>query len=298
MQNVTTSRAVTAAGKTRFPGVGLGLLSWKSHVTLRTTLNALKKAGLLSCFEDSAIVFQECSADDLALADEFGIRPVALSENTGIQFGMKHVAQALNTEFVLHVENDCLLSQSGEEAIRQFEVARAGLKAGNAHVYRFICGTDHRRTGDGPRKYRRFHGDFSVPEPAFDAVMRMGLRVLRPGKSRRMCGNAVYFDEHPEKRFPQYIERLGPDHFVVDSAAINWINRSIMYPRSWFLDSIIPYAEAHPCSRTTNGMPNLEREMNCEWWRDQHFKVGILPGVFAHHRLDRPPGDEMTSLAG
>lgn len=298
MQKVETPPGITATGNPVLPGVGLGLLSWKSHVTLRTTLTALKKAGLLSCFEDCAIVFQECSRDDLDLAEEFGIRPVALAENTGIQFGMKHVAEALDTEFVLHVENDCLLTQTGEEAIRQFEVARSSLKAGDAHVYRFICGTDHRRTGDGPRKYARFHGGSSASGLPLDPLLRMGRRVLRPGKSRRMCGNAVYFDEHPEERFPQYIERLGTDHFVVDSAAINWINRSIMYPRSWFLDAIIPYAEANPCSRLTNGTSNLEREMNCDWWRDQHFKVGILPGVFAHNRLDRPPEDEMTSLAG
>jgi hypothetical protein len=298
MHNAKMTGRATEVTEATLPVVGLGLLSWKSHVTLRTTLTALRNAGILSCFKDSVIVFQDCSPQDLELAKEFGIRPVALSENTGIQYGMKHVAEALQTEYVLHVENDCLLTQSGGEVIRQLQIALDHLKAGKADVYRFICGTEHRQNGDGPRKYIRFHGRASDVSLSVESLLRIGRRALRPRKSRRVCGNAVYVEDHPEELFPQYIHRQGPDHFVVDSEVINWINRSILYPRSRFLDFIIPYAESHPSHRTTNGMPNLEREMNCEWWKEQHFKIGILPGFFAHYRLDRPPGDEMTALAG
>ena len=62
--------------------------------------------------------------------------------------------------------------------------------------------------------------------------------------------------------------------------------------RRWFLDELIPFAEAHPTLRTVNKFPDLEKELNCRWWRAKHFRVGVAPGLFKHTRADRPPHDE------
>ena len=97
---------------------------------------------------------------------------------------------------------------------------------------------------------------------------------------------------HPEKKFPHSIRRLDERFFTVDSASMDWTNNPLIYPRQWFLNELIPFSESRPVTYTVNGFPDLECELDCEWWRAKHFRIGITPGIFMHDRIDYPPNDK------
>ena len=270
-----------------FPNVGLGILSWRAHRTLRRTLRTLADADMFSLFGESLIYFQEMCGEDRAIAREFNLRTVGGNANIGIRGGMKALAESLQCEYVLHLENDFSLIGSRAEAMSQLKIAVRHLRENIVDLYHLR----HRnQEGGGLKKYLRYH---SAPElNESETPLRILRRILRPAKAHRLQGLAIFADSNPEQKFPRCIRRLEKDFFAVDSACMNWTNQTPLYPRRWFLDELIPFAEAHPTSRTVNKFPDLEKELNCRWWRAKHFRVGVAPGLFTHTRADRPPHDE------
>ena len=268
-------------------GLGLAILSWRSPKSLANVLKRLDGAGIWSLFEDRLIYFQEIQDSDHALAESYGLRYAGNERNRGILGGMKAAVSESRCEYLLYLENDCVLLENGLECRRQLECALGYLRRGFAHVWRLRHrknpGADFR--GD---MYRRYHGGRGYAWPI--CLLR---RCLRPFKARRLAGAAVYFEDRPERCFPRGIQRTPEGAFLVDSSYINWTNQSILFRRSWFLETILPYAERHPRTRLVNGFPDVEKELNVGWWRRQGFKIGVDDkGLFTHGRLDRPPGDE------
>ena len=82
-----------------FPDVGLGILSWRAHRTLRRTLRTLADADMFSLFGESLIYFQEMCGEDRAIAREFNLRTVGGDANIGIRGGMKTLAESLQSQF-------------------------------------------------------------------------------------------------------------------------------------------------------------------------------------------------------
>ena len=111
-------------------------------------------------------------------------------------------------------------------------------------------------------------------------------RFIQPWKARRLIGMSVYLEKYPEKKHPRYIKKLEEDFYIVDSCAMNWTNQSILTTKKFFLE-MLDYSDAHPRRRTVNGMQDIEKPLNCHWWRSQHFKIGMSCGLFTHQRLDR-----------
>ncbi|MGI9296371.1 MAG: hypothetical protein ACR2QC_00555 [Gammaproteobacteria bacterium] len=279
------------------PTVGLGVLSWRARKTLRASLESFRRGDLFSCFDETLIFFQEIEEEDREIARQFGPRAAGVETNIGIMGGMKRVAELLHTDYVLHLENDLHLIADMQTVRRKITDAIANMESGAARCYRM----DERRPPAGDagelRKYMRYH-----PAPLLhrrDNWLRRLRRIARPFKARQMSGAAVYCHDRPHVRFPQHIRPLRGGDWSVDSAAMNWSNRAPLYPRKWFLDEIIPYAEAHPSARTVNGGQDLEKELNRRWWRERRFRVGVCgEGLFVHKRLDRPAGDEKSGTVG
>ena len=101
-----------------------------------------------------------------------------------------------------------------------------------------------------------------------------------------MMGRGLYIEKWPERLFPKYIWKTGDGMYIVDSKVINWTNQSILTTKRFFLQ-MLDYADQHPRSRTVNGFQDMEKPLNCRWWRRQHFKIGVSDGLFTHQRLDR-----------
>ncbi|MBE8158681.1 MAG: hypothetical protein HAW59_04760 [Betaproteobacteria bacterium] len=278
--------------KTDSYSVGMGILSWRAPATLRATLESYRQGELFSLFSQTLIFFQEISAEDRAVAAEFGLRAEGSKTNIGIRDGMKKIAELLETDYVLHLENDLPLVADKETAHKEMAAALANIESGKTVFYRM---DERKAPSENIAKYMRYYPASVLNQQ--DNLIRRLRRLLRPAKARRLIGLAAYADKNPHLRFPQYIRRLDGGHLAVNSAVLNWANRAPLYPRRRFLEEIIPFAEKHPTSRTLNGRQDLEKELNCRWWRNRDYSIGICrPGLFAHRRLDRPENDEKRGL--
>lgn len=277
------------------PSLGLGIVSWKSHETLRATLHTHRETNLAGAVDQAMVWFQDFSDDDLAVAREFGVQAEG-GENCGVAEGMAKIATTLQTDLILFLENDCPVVESAEEVRTQLERARRLFSNDILDVLRLRHRWD---VGDGfqLRKYFAFypphhlHSEFSErsqlegsPSPAVASLRRL----LRPGKASHLSGRGIYAEKFPERVHRSRIQRHATEDelFLTDSRYLNWTNQSVVTRRDFFLDPIMAYVRRYPSRRTSNGFQSPERPLNCSWWRRQCFRIGVGRGLFTHRRFD------------
>ena len=272
--------------------LGLGILSWRAPLTLAATLQNYAENGLFEHFDQCLLFCQELSEHDRQVAQRFALPIDGSVQNLGILGGVTQLLERLETEYVVLLENDCPLMETGAEAGRQLGAALADLQAGVAQLFRL---RHLQQPGEGfctLGKYLRYH---PVRDSWLDSRMteqspglRWVRRWLRPGKARRLSGIAAYAERHPELYFAEVFHRSQNGNLITSSHYLNWTNQSILVKRRWMLDTLLPWVAAHPSRRTVNGFPDIEKELNGRWWRRQAIPIGLTtPGLFTHRRLDR-----------
>ncbi|HER34265.1 MAG: hypothetical protein JXJ30_00415 [Halothiobacillaceae bacterium] len=267
--------------------VGVGLLSWRAPATLEATLESHVSKDLFSLFDEHLIFFQERSASDIEVAERFGLRHDGNCENTGIVGGVRALVERLDCEYLLLLENDGPAVESREEIRRQLDAALSDMVSERIPVFRFRSRRDPGEGLASVEKFYRYYAD-RVPAPhGHSPLMSRLRRLLRPAKARRMLGASAYANCRPDEVFPGVFERTACGNLVVDSRYINWTNQSVLVDRRWIQEVILPYVDAHSSNRLVNGFSDIEKELNGDWWREQEFPVGLVPGVFTHRRLDR-----------
>ncbi|MCA1790679.1 MAG: hypothetical protein LC667_12710 [Thioalkalivibrio sp.] len=267
--------------------VGLGLLSWKATATLQATLESHVSKGLFSLFDEHLVFFQERSDSDIEVAERFSLAHAGNRSNTGIVGGVRSLIERLECDYLLLLENDCPMVESIEETQRQLDAALCDMVSEDIPVFRFRSRIDPGEGLDSVGKFYRYHADRVAAPPGFSRLMSRLRRLIRPAKAKRMLGASAYAECDPDRVFPEVFARTVCDNLVTDSRYINWTNQSVLVNRRWMLDVILPYVDAHPSHRLVNGFSDIEKELNSSWWREQRFRVGLVPGVFTHRRLDR-----------
>jgi hypothetical protein len=261
--------------------VGFGVLSWRDRDTLRHSLESYKRENFAGLFDRALIYFQEIEDEDRAVASAFGFEAAGDGTNRGILGGFKAMAEALDTDYVLLVENDALLVENAESVIRQIKSALSNLRVGTAQVYRMR----HRQfPGQQFAIYKRKR--FWPPQGASRAAHTMAAirRVFRPKAARRAAGWTVYYRDDAATRFPKLV-RLTPDgDYLISSATLEWSNNTFLINRRFFLDRIIAECERRYSGRGVNDMPTIEVEANAPWWRRSGLRIGVGKGLFEHYR--------------
>lgn len=271
---------------------GIALLAWKAPETLARTLDALSVIPA-DFFQDRVIFFQEISDEDRAVAKKYGFRAEGNDANQGIREGIKSAISCCQADVVLFLECDCLLYGDLDNVVAQLNAATQSIVTGQTVTVRFRHTLEPGCDFLGVKKFSRY---WPVSDGS-DSVIKFVRRLIRPSKANRLIGHAMYAVKHPEDAFPNKISKLSDTLYLFDSSVSAWTNQSVMVNKEWFLNTLIPYAESHPTSRMVNGFPDLEKEVNCKWWRNNKFKLGqSVPGVFTHHRSDRPEEDEKTLI--
>ena len=128
-------------------------------------------------------------------------------------------------------------------------------------------------------KYKKFYNDSSL----FGKMKR----ILRPKKASRIVGAAIYAHNRPEVVHPNIFTRYNQHTYIISSKYLNWTNQSVMFNKQLLLETLLPYVNAHPSSRNVNGLQDIEKSLNCNWWRKQNYQIGVGLGLFTHQRLDR-----------
>ena len=254
------------------------ILSWKKPEHLDKTLQSYHDNGLFDLFDESLIFFQQISDDDRWVAKKYRLPCTGTEHNVGIAQGFALALAAVQSEYIVFLEEDCVLIEENPFVNEEISYAKQCLMKGLAHVcrlrHRWVPG-DQFTTVD---KFKKYH--FLPGEPFnFKKVIR---RYLRPHKYQKLIGTSVYVHDYPHYFYPNYIRKLAEGRYLVSSQVMNWTNQSIMFKKKWALETILPYVKEHPSRRVVNGFQDIEKNLNCAWWRKQDFKIYAGPGLFTH----------------
>lgn len=276
--------------------VSVGILSYKAPKTIDATLQAYRQKKFLELFPEVKLFFQCVSDEDVKISQKYGLEYMGRSDNIGIQNGMRWVVENLKSDYVLYLENDCPLVVDVATAKAEITRAVSCLESGQIDMMRLRSRFTPGEQFADVYKYTTVYTPLEIDErfvPTDEVqiaprskVSRCLKRLFYPSYAMRMMGRSLYIEKHPEKRFPDYIKKTDDGMYIVDSMVINWTNQSILTTKKFFLE-MLEYADAHPLSRTVNGMQDMEKPLNCRWWRKQHFRIGVSDGLFTHKRLDR-----------
>lgn len=278
------------------PSLGIGILSWRAHDTLQASLRSYAGHGLLDLFDKRLIYFSDISETDKAIAEAFGWA-YAGGKNAGIAGGMEALARALDTDYVLLLQNDNPVVVGLDFAEKHLQEAIALLESGKADLVRMR----HRwQVGESfacARKYLRYFPAVQ-PDPHFlpsehglapqafpDTLSKRVRRLLRPVKAARLHGRSIFVEAFPEKLYPEHIQRSG-DFLIVDSSILHFTDQCLLVRRTFFLDVLMDYTNKHPSSRRPNGFQAPEICINGPWWRKKHYKIAQGEGLFTHDRKD------------
>ncbi len=263
--------------------ISLAMLTWKSPKTLQHTLQNIEP--ILDLFDEKIIVCQESDPEEIALAQQYGFNAVLLETNVGIQDGMKIAFESCSNELVLFLENDLVLKESRERVKTILTAISNELAEGGAEFAKLRYLPESRK-----RTFRRYWCSSN------GWPRRRILGYLRFLTANSMAADVLHFDIAAGMR-SKYLVDTGMGVYQTFSKYSKRENLAVFARRSFFLNTLIPFAESHPTSRLVNGYPDLEHRINSKknksWWQGKNFKLLIAkPGLFGHRRLDRWAGDE------
>lgn len=284
-----------------FPELGIGILSWRAHDTLRCSLESYRRTpGFLDLFGERVIFFSDLSEADHKIAHEFGWRATG-GENRGIAAGMRRLAEQFSTPYVILLQNDNPLVEELPFCEAHLRAALDLLDGSAVNLVRLR----HRwHVGEGfsdVAKYIRYHPIVDASPhwiPSYHGVSRAQFpddlkkrffRAFRPIKTRRLIGRSVFIENAPDVLFPKDISRVsagGDDFFVISSRVLEFSDQCVMMEKRFFLNVLMDYVDKHPSSRTLNGFQVPEMCLDGGWWRRQAFKVAQGTGIFSHARVD------------
>jgi hypothetical protein len=277
------------------PKIGLGILSWRAHETIRKTLSNYNKNGLFELFDQTLIYFNDLCDEDRSIAEEAGI-PYEGGANSGIFGGMKALAHHLKEmDYILFLQNDCPAAVDHDAIKHELDRSIGLLQSGTADVVRMR----HRwQVGEGfdLHKYLRYFGISKLnthfnydqtgirKEEVPETLEKKIRRLLRPGKAKKLLGMSVYLEENPELLYPYYIRKIG-ETFIIDSSVIPFTEQSFLIGKE-FMSQLFDFVDKNPRKRTLNGFQSMEIALNVPFWGKGGFKTGISTGVFTHNRFD------------
>jgi hypothetical protein len=269
-----------------FADLGLGILSWKGHDSLTSSLTSYKNAGFLDLFSEKLLFLPEIDGKGIQIAESFSMPHQGTPNNLGILGGFKALAESMTSKYLFLIENDFQLSSdSDNNATCSDALSRAlyHLQTGESKVWRFR----NLRTPGAPLQTSKVLKYWPSDNASLkNKLAAGGLRFLRPNKAHRLKGMTIYTSSAPAEKFPDVIKQLSSGDYLVRSDVLNWSNNMFLIERNFFLNSVIPIAESHIKDRLINGFPTIEIELNrSNWWRENKFWIGVSnPGLFTHDR--------------
>jgi len=238
--------------------ISLGILAWKSGQTLRDSLQTYRQHQLLDMVSDITILFQEVSAEDRQIAEEFRVPFIGERKNIGIgKAFMKLVEHASSEHFIL-LEHDWQLVEPQSITRERLTSGLALMDKGFTSVrYR------HRAQPGHPHFSFKFQGnELGYYDDWHECVAPHLL-------------DAIHWMD-PSVTFPDKIQKEG-DYFVTTSRWGAWTNNPCMLKREFCLQHIHPFVGKGA---------DLERRI-AYWWPRQNFKVAHGEGLFKHVDLKK-----------
>ncbi len=235
--------------------IGIGVLSWAAPRKLERTLASYESAGLFDLVEDFMLYFQEISDEDLLIAEKFGLRYEGSVENIGIGKGFIALANSLNSENILLLENDWVLVEKKDVARKRLERAVKLLDKDFVCVrmrHRYLYGYPHYSVERYKGKELEYYDNW--------------IKLKHPHLI-----DSIHWLENPEKKWPDKISLI-KDHFACSSRFANWTNNPCVYKKKFYIDLV---------GRFSGEGIDLEENISY-WWARKGFNVAQGEGLFCH----------------
>ena len=145
----------------------IGILTWKSPLTLKNTLESYRKNGLLQLTDDITVFAQDVSKEDIVVAEEYGIPYIiGIRENIGIGKAFNRLFEEAKYDKVMILENDWVLIEDKATTERVIKETIAALD-GIIHFARLR----HVKNPGDPLYTRQFAGrEMDSPEHLLDSI--------------------------------------------------------------------------------------------------------------------------------
>ena len=227
-------------------GLTIGILSWKSQVTLKNTLTSYKESGLLDCADQVFIYFNEISIKDVEIANEYKIPYYGSGKNLGIAGGYREMLKIVNKPYYLFLENDWEILPENYHLVTSQLKESIKLLTKNANVVRFRS----RSQPGEPLWSMQFKGkELSNPETLMDAI---------------------HWTANPEIDFSPYISSPFQNWYIAKAKYANWTNNPHMVKTVWAKKELVPHLAG-----------DIEQAV-AAWWPRTDFTVTQGQGLFTH----------------
>ena len=259
--------------------IGVVVLSHGRGDRLEKSLKSYEDNGLIDMVGDNFIFFNEVASDDISLIEndykkfEWGGHPV----NCGIGWGMVKSITECNTKYVLFLENDFELVTNKDDIYRQLELGLRNLDKGNIDIVRYRQIKDYLVTSNEAKHWAA-------------QVDLTGNYKTEAG--RKSCPEKNWWIGFGvEKNFgynnPDICEKIDEEGETVlwrmDCKYANWNNNPFLCSKKWFSEVAVKVGYTDMGSPPNSRNPDFEEQVAVEeWWQQQDYRMGILPGLFKH----------------
>jgi len=242
--------------------ITIGILSWRSHLTLINTLDSFKNGGLLDLTK-VVIYFQEISDKDIEIATRYGVKYFGSTVNTGIIGGFYELLVRCETKYFIFCENDFELVHDKDETSAVLRDCQNLL--------------DNYQVDKINLRDRKQYGEplFSKPKEEI-GTFRLGMGY--PYKIE-----SLYFVDKPEDMFPGVFNIVNLDYqwYICDSVHQKWSNNVFISKTDWLKSKLLSLIQTN----LTNKSSFMMEELIISSLKDYKICSGI--GLFKHNRLDR-----------
>lgn len=234
--------------------LSIGILSWRSPLTLENTLVTYNESGLLHMVNDVTMFIQEADTRNIQIAESFGIPYIASPTNIGIGKAFNALCESAETDTIMILEDDWCNIEDTDTTYSRLAYAHAALHLEIANVVKLR----HRRDPGDPLYTRQFAGrEMDSPKHLFECC---------------------HWREDPDLDFPDIISKdIANNLYLCDSRYANHTNNPCMWMKDFYLENI---------SRFAGDGVALEGAID-GWWQEQGFEVAHGEGLFKHWRIDR-----------
>lgn len=235
--------------------ISIGILAWHSGETLVRTLESYRRHGLLTLSSDITVFFQESLAEDVDIAQRFGIRGIFSLHNLGLGKGFAALAEQAEYPHILLLEHDWKLVESRDVTFQRISEAMSLVNDG------FDCIRLRHRKKFGYPHMAIEHFRTRSPDHIDDWIRFPRAHLLE----------SVHWRQAPDRDWPDSIQRHG-DYFVTTSRYGCFTNNPCVYTKAFYLKNVAPFA----------GIGYSNEQNISFWWARQNFKIAQGEGLFQH----------------
>jgi hypothetical protein len=247
--------------------ISVGILSWKSKKTLINTLESYRNNGFFDIVDEILIFFQEIDNEDIEIAKKYNIKYVGYNSNVGIGLGLLKLAQTLNNNIILLLENDWVLSESQKITHNRLS---SGINLINSNSINMV---KYRHRANPGYPLFTYNVYYKNELNHYDDVIQLTSPHLLD--SLHWCDPSILFPDHISKK---------DEYFISSSRWANWTNNPCMFNKNFYINYasqfIIKPNSLNPYN-TPIGQITSEGEISYAWSRE-NFMVAQGSGLFTH----------------